>query len=61
LTISDARNKEIAFGRIKRLANSGLLLEPFVMTLFELLHDAIPSAPLKGLRGESGEDWSLYL
>jgi DNA-binding CsgD family transcriptional regulator len=47
MTISDARNKEIAFGRIKRLANAGLLLEPFVMTLFKLLDDAVPSAPLK--------------
>jgi DNA-binding CsgD family transcriptional regulator len=47
LTISDARSKEIAFGRIKRLANAGLVLEPFVMTLFKLLDDAIPSAPLK--------------
>jgi hypothetical protein len=48
LRFSDQRNKEIAFGRIKRLANAGLLLEPFVLTLLKLLDDGIPSSPLKG-------------
>ncbi len=38
---SDLRNKEIALGRIKRLASSGLPLEPFARTIFELFHDAI--------------------
>lgn len=44
---SDIRNKEIALGRIKRLASSGLALHPFVQTLFELLNDAVPSAANK--------------
>lgn len=47
MTIADARNKEIALKRIKRLAVSGLPLHPFVDAVFALLHDAIPSSPLK--------------
>jgi DNA-binding CsgD family transcriptional regulator len=39
---SDARNKEIALTRIKRLASSGLRLQPFVETLFELMNDGVP-------------------
>ncbi|HUN58415.1 MAG TPA: helix-turn-helix transcriptional regulator [Candidatus Binataceae bacterium] len=42
---SDARNKEVALARIKRLASSGLPLEPFVRTLFVLINDAIPNSP----------------
>ena len=38
---SDIRNKEIALGRIKRLASSGLPFEPFVRVAFELINDAI--------------------
>jgi hypothetical protein len=39
---SDARSKEVALGRIKRLASSGLLLEPFGRFVFDLTNDAIP-------------------
>src|SRR5579863_2756441 len=46
-TISDSRNKDVALRRIKRLASSGLPLEPYVIALFELMNDAIPSAALK--------------
>jgi DNA-binding CsgD family transcriptional regulator len=42
---SDARNKEIALIRIKRLASSGLELQPFVETLFELMNDGVPHNP----------------
>ena len=45
--ISDSRNKEVALRRIKRLASSALPLEPFVLTLFELVNDAVPNSPLK--------------
>src|ERR1700730_11708680 len=47
MTRSDIRNKEIALGRIKRLASSGLPLEPLVRTIFELVNDAIPHSPNK--------------
>ncbi len=47
MTRSDTRNKEIALGRIKRLASSGLLLEPFVRSVFELINDAVPNSPNK--------------
>ena len=47
--ISDAHNKEVALRRIKRLASSALPLEPFILTLFELIHEAVPSSPLKAL------------
>jgi DNA-binding CsgD family transcriptional regulator len=43
--MSDARNKEIALIRIKRLASSGLELQPFVETLFELMNDGVPHNP----------------
>jgi len=45
---SDARNKEIALRKIKRLASSGLPLEPFVMALLQVIDEAIPSASNKG-------------
>ncbi len=41
---SDSRNKEIALGRIKRLASSGLPVEPLVRSVFELVNDAIPDS-----------------
>jgi hypothetical protein len=43
----DARNKEVALKRIQRLAVSGLPLEPFVVTLFQLVNDGVPYSPLK--------------
>jgi DNA-binding CsgD family transcriptional regulator len=52
---SDRRNKEIALGRIKRLASSGLPLEPFSRALFELLNDAIPHSPNRLIQ-VAGED-----
>jgi DNA-binding CsgD family transcriptional regulator len=45
MTRGDLANKEVALGRIKRLASSGLPLEPFVRAVFELIHDAVPSSP----------------
>jgi DNA-binding CsgD family transcriptional regulator len=47
MTRSDTRNKEIALGRIKRIASSGLPLEPFVRSIFDLINDAVPSSPNK--------------
>src|SRR5580700_2675110 len=44
-TLSDARNKENALRRIKRLGSAGLPLEPFAKTLFEVLEEAIPHNP----------------
>jgi DNA-binding CsgD family transcriptional regulator len=38
----DLRNKEVALSRLKRLASSGLPLEPFVRSVFELSNDAVP-------------------
>jgi DNA-binding CsgD family transcriptional regulator len=46
---SDARNKELALARIKRLASSGLPLEPFVRTALELLNQAVPASPHRGI------------
>lgn len=48
MTFSDVRNKEVALRKIKRVASSGLPLEPFVMALFQLVDDAIPNASNKG-------------
>ena len=46
---SDSHNKEIALGRIKRLASSGLPLEPFVRSVFELFNDAVPHSPNRSI------------
>jgi transposase/DNA-binding CsgD family transcriptional regulator len=53
--ISDAHNKEVALRRIKRLANAGLPVEPYVMSLFELMNDAVPSSSNKSFLPNSGE------
>jgi hypothetical protein len=62
MTRSDTRNKEIALGRIKRLASSGLPLEPFVRSIFELVNDAVPNSPNRSLHvGDQHSDayfWS---
>jgi DNA-binding CsgD family transcriptional regulator len=49
MMLSDSRNKARALGRIKRLASSGLPLEPFVRSVFELINDAVPNNPNRGL------------
>jgi hypothetical protein len=56
MTRGDTRNKEIALGRIKRLASSGLPVEPFVRSIFELFNDAVPNSPNRSLH--VGEDRS---
>jgi len=44
---SDSLNKEGTLRRIKRLAASGLPLEPFVMTMFALVDDGVPNSETK--------------
>ncbi len=44
MTLGDLRNKDVALGRIKRLAHSGLPLEPFLRTLFDLIDGALPDS-----------------
>jgi DNA-binding CsgD family transcriptional regulator len=45
MMLGDMRRKELALGRLKRLASSGLPLEPFVEAVFELVNDAVPNSP----------------
>ncbi len=45
MTLGDLRNKERALVRIKRLASSGLRLEPFVRSVLDLLNDGVPHSP----------------
>jgi DNA-binding CsgD family transcriptional regulator len=49
MTFNDSRNKERALGRIKRLASSGLPLEPFSRSVFELFNDAVPHSPNRAM------------
>jgi hypothetical protein len=42
---SDARNKEVALSRIKRLASAGLQLEPFARAVLALINDGVPHSP----------------
>jgi hypothetical protein len=52
---SDARNKEVALGRIKRLASAGLRLEPFARAVLDLVNDGVPHSPNRVmLAGGSG-------
>jgi DNA-binding NarL/FixJ family response regulator len=53
----DARNKEVALKRIQRLAVSGLPLEPFVITLFQLVNDGVPYSALKGFPVGDSQNW----
>jgi hypothetical protein len=43
--LGDMRRKELALGRIKRLASSGLSLEPFGRAALDLIHDGVPHSP----------------
>jgi DNA-binding CsgD family transcriptional regulator len=45
MMLGDMRRKELALGRIKRLASSGLSLEPFVRSVFDLINDGVPNSP----------------
>jgi DNA-binding CsgD family transcriptional regulator len=45
LMYGNTRNGKIALARIKRLASSGLQLEPLVRVVLNLVNDAIPSNP----------------
>jgi hypothetical protein len=60
MTLSDSRNKARALGRIKRLASSGLPLEPFVRSIFELINDAVPNSPNRSLH-VGGERSDAYI
>jgi DNA-binding CsgD family transcriptional regulator len=52
---SDARNKEVALGRIKRLASVGLRLEPFARAVLDLINDGVSHSPNRViLAGGSG-------
>jgi DNA-binding CsgD family transcriptional regulator len=51
----DGLNKEIALRKIKRLASSGLALEPFVLTLFDLIETAVPGGTRKALIADPGD------
>jgi DNA-binding CsgD family transcriptional regulator len=44
MVLGDMRRKELALSRIKRLASSGLALEPFVRSVFELINDGVPNS-----------------
>src|SRR5216683_4601301 len=57
---SDARNKEVSLSRIRQLASSGLALEPFVRTIFELIGDAVPSSPHRAIHA-GGELSDSYI
>ena len=45
MMVADIRRKELALGRIKRLASSGLSLEPFGRAVLDLIHDGVPHSP----------------
>jgi DNA-binding CsgD family transcriptional regulator len=60
MTLSDSRNKARALSRIKRLASSGLQLDPFVRSIFALINDAVPNSPNRSLH-VGGERSDAYI
>jgi hypothetical protein len=56
---SDA--KEVALSRIRQLSSSGLPLEPFARSLFELLNDAIPYSPNRSILLDTKDDSDGFL
>jgi DNA-binding CsgD family transcriptional regulator len=61
MTLSDSRNKARALGRIKRLAGSGLPLDPFVRGVFEALYDGVPHSPNRVILASGGERIDAYV
>jgi DNA-binding CsgD family transcriptional regulator len=61
MTLSDSRNKARALSRIKRLASSGLPLDPFVRGIFEALHDGVPHSPNRVILAGGGERIDSYV
>lgn len=57
----DALNKERALGRIKRLASSGLRLEPFARSVLELLNDGVPHSPNRVILAGGPERIDAYV
>lgn len=45
MMLGDMRRKELALGHIKRLASSGLSLEPFGRAVLDLINDGVPRSP----------------
>ena len=61
MTLSDSRNKARALGRIKRLASSGLQLDPFVRGAFEGLNDGVSHSPNRVMLAGGGERIDAYI
>ena len=61
MTLSDSRNKARALGRIKRLASSGLPLDPFVRGAFEALNDGVSHSPNRVMLAGGGERIDAYI
>jgi DNA-binding CsgD family transcriptional regulator len=60
MMFGDMRRKELALSRIKRLASSGLPLEPLVRSVFDRVNDAIPSSPHRAIH-VGGERADAYI
>jgi len=61
VALGDSRNKEAALGRIKRLASSGLPLEPFARTVLDLLNDGVPYSPNRVILAGGGDRIDSYI
>jgi len=61
MTIGDMRRKELALGRIKRLASSGLPLEPFARAVHELVNDGVPHSPNRVILAGGSDHVDAYI
>jgi Winged helix-turn helix len=58
---SDGLNKERALRKIVRLASSGLPLEPFVITLLELMEEAVVGGAVKAFLADPGDHPEAFI
>jgi DNA-binding CsgD family transcriptional regulator len=59
VSVGKTRRQELALRKIRRLASSGLPLYPFVLTLFDLIAEAIPAGDLaRGMWTDPGSSSS---
>jgi DNA-binding CsgD family transcriptional regulator len=61
MTLSDSRNKARALSRIKRLASSGLPMDPFVRGVFEAVNDGVPHSPNRVILAGGGDRIDAYV
>jgi DNA-binding CsgD family transcriptional regulator len=61
MILGDMRRKELALSRIKRLASSGLPLEPFGRTVLDLVNDGVAHSSNRAILAGAGSHIDAYV